>query len=97
GRDDLRKRLGPVLASHRAIEALGPGDVLVVDALGSEAGGHFGDVMTTRVKLRGAGALVIDGAIRDLPYLANLGLAIFAGGAAGPASPLTPVEYNVHI
>jgi regulator of RNase E activity RraA len=97
GRDDLRQRVGPVLPSHQAIEVLQPGDVLVVDALGSEAGGHFGDVMTTRVTLRGAGALVIDGAVRDLPYLANLGLPIFARGATGPASPLLPIEHNVPI
>lgn len=55
-RDDLRQRLGPMLPSHQAIEALQPGDVLVVDALGSEAGGHFGDVMCTRVKLLNAAA-----------------------------------------
>jgi len=96
-RDDLRQRLGPVLPSHQAIEALQPGDVLVVDALGSEVGGHFGDVMCTRVKLRQAGALVVDGAIRDLPYLTKLGLPIFARSATGPASPLTPVEFNVPI
>jgi len=96
-REDLRPRLGQVLPSHQAIEALAPGDVLVVDALGSVDGGHFGDVMATRVKLRAAGALVIDGAIRDLPFLAKMGLPIYARGATGPASPLTPIEYNVPI
>ncbi|MGH2457333.1 MAG: ribonuclease activity regulator RraA [Chloroflexota bacterium] len=96
-RDDLRARVGSPLASHRAIEALQPGDVLVVDALGSEAGGHLGDVMCTRIKLRGAAALVIDGAVRDLPYLGGLGLPIFAKSATGPASPLLPIEYNVPI
>ena len=96
-REDLRSRLGSPLPSHRAIEALQHGDVLVVDALGSEAGGHLGDVMCTRVKLRGAAALVIDGAIRDLPYLSGMGLPVFARSATGPASPLLPIEYNVPI
>jgi 5-oxopent-3-ene-1,2,5-tricarboxylate decarboxylase/2-hydroxyhepta-2,4-diene-1,7-dioate isomerase len=96
-RADLREHLGSVLPSHQAVEALTPGDVLVVDALGSEGGGHFGDVMSTRVKLRGAGALVIDGAVRDLPYLRDMGLPIFARSATGPASPLTPIEHNVPI
>lgn len=96
-REDLRTRIGSILPSHRAIEALQPGDILVVDALGSEAGGHLGDVMCTRIKLRQAAALVIDGAVRDLPYLAGLGLPIFARGATGPASPLLPIEFNVPI
>lgn len=97
GRADLRERVGSILPSHRAIEALQPGDILVVDALGSEAGGHLGDVMCTRIKLRQAAALVIDGSVRDLPYLSELGLPIFARGATGPASPLLPIEFNVPI
>lgn len=96
-RGDLGQYLGPVNVAHQAIESLDRGDVLVIDALGSIAGGHLGDVMCTRVQLRGAAALVVDGAIRDLPYLAKMGLPIFARGAIGPASPLTPVAYNVPI
>ena len=56
-------------AQHIAIESIGSGDVLVVDARGNTKAGIFGDRLIARMKSRGAEGLVTDGAIRDIPYL----------------------------
>src|SRR5215212_8687417 len=63
-RDDLaaRERDNQSRTRNELIETLQPGDVLVIDALGREDGGHIGDVIATRVHSRGAAGVVIDGA-----------------------------------
>ena len=43
---------------NELIEMLQPGDVLVIDALGREDGGHIGDVIATRVQSRPPSAVV---------------------------------------
>lgn len=97
-RPDLAERLrAATLPSLEAIEFLQPGDVLVVDALGRTDGGHLGDVMATRIQMKGAAGLVVDGAVRDFPFLQQMDLPVFARGVVGPPSPLLPVEYNVPI
>jgi regulator of RNase E activity RraA len=61
-----------------AIEAIPPGHVLVVDSMGRPRGGVIGDMLATRLAVRGGIGLVTDGAIRDSASLAELGLALWA-------------------
>ena len=48
-----------------AIEALGPGDFLVMDCGGDQSGATTGDILAARIKYRGAVGILCDGAIRD--------------------------------
>ena len=70
-------------AQHVAIESLGPGDVLVVDARGNTNAGVFGDRLVARMEYLGAAGLVTDGAFRDIPYLRTQDFPCFVGAAHG--------------
>jgi len=70
---------------RHAIEHFPSGHVLVIDAMGSRAAGVLGDILATRLQVRGAAGVVTDGAVRDASELAAMDLPIFAAGAAAPA------------
>ena len=59
----MRVAPGDNLPLHLALEAVSPGDVLVVDGGGS-AHGYWGEVLTAAAKHRGIRGLVIDGGVR---------------------------------
>jgi 5-oxopent-3-ene-1,2,5-tricarboxylate decarboxylase/2-hydroxyhepta-2,4-diene-1,7-dioate isomerase len=98
-RDDLaaQERENQSRTRNELIETLQPGDVLVIDALGRVDGGHIGDVIATRVQARGAAGVVIDGAVRDVPFIKQMSMPVFARGFTGPPSPLVPVDVNVPV
>lgn len=81
------------------IESLEPGDVFCVDALGVKTAGIIGDILTTRIKVRGAVAAVINGAVRDTPYIKEVGLPVFAAAAHPSASgrDVIAVDYDLPI
>lgn len=93
---------GPNPAARRVsaeivtIESLEPGDVFCVDALGVRTSGVIGDILSARIKARGALAAVIHGVVRDTPYIKQVGLPVFAAGAHPSASgrDLSPVDYD---
>ena len=59
---------------RKAIDHIGAGEVLVVDAHGSSEGGIFGDIMSARLEARGAAGLVVDGGLRDVWQIKELNL-----------------------
>jgi regulator of RNase E activity RraA len=63
-----------------AVEAVGPGDVLVIDARGDVRAATLGDILAARIKQRGAAGIVTDGAFRDTPSIRTLDLATYAQG-----------------
>lgn len=60
------------------IEQIGEGEVLVIDARGDTRAGTMGSILATRVHCRGASGIVTDGAYRDSPVIAELGIAAYA-------------------
>ncbi|MGH2353435.1 MAG: ribonuclease activity regulator RraA [Chloroflexota bacterium] len=64
-----------------AIERVGPGDVLVMDARGEIRAGTIGNILVTRMKHRGAAGLVTDGAFRDAAGIVAAGLPAYCRGA----------------
>ncbi|MDQ3693289.1 MAG: hypothetical protein M3464_06655 [Chloroflexota bacterium] len=60
------------------IEQLEGGDILCIDALGMATAGIIGDILAARIQARGAVAAVINGAVRDSPYIKEVGLPVFA-------------------
>jgi regulator of RNase E activity RraA len=57
---------------RKSVDEIKPGEVLIVDARGSEEAGILGDIMTARLKARGAAGLVVDGALRDVWQIREL-------------------------
>jgi 2-keto-4-pentenoate hydratase/2-oxohepta-3-ene-1,7-dioic acid hydratase in catechol pathway/regulator of RNase E activity RraA len=82
--DQFARRGGGLNAQKRAIESLGPGEVLVMDARQQTHAGTIGDILALRAKVRGAAGVVTDGAVRDRDAVAALGLPTFAA-AVHPA------------
>jgi len=72
-REDLFDTYGGGMnAQKRAIEHVGPAEVLVIEARGDTSAGTIGDILALRAQVRGAAGIVTDGAIRDSAALAEL-------------------------
>ena len=94
----VRTRPGDNLAIHKALELVGPGDVIVVDGGGDETRALVGEIMKTIAEYRGAAGYVIDGAIRDVAAFAASDFPCFARSAIhrGPYKS-GPGEINVPV
>lgn len=80
-REDLfAARGGGYNAQKRAFDALGPGDVLVIDARGEHGSGTVGDVLALRAQVAGAAGIVTDGGVRDLAEVAALDILTYHAG-----------------
>jgi 4-hydroxy-4-methyl-2-oxoglutarate aldolase len=71
---------GDNLWIHRALYAAQPGDVLVVSVSGAYDHGYWGEVMSTAAKSVGLQGLIIDGCVRDIAMLEEIGFPVFARG-----------------
>ncbi len=90
---------GDNLMVHKALDVIEPGDVILVDAGGSAMNAVLGDLISTKARHRGAAGFVVDGLIRDLPNIQELGdFPVFARGTT-PIGPLHrgPGEINFPI
>jgi len=71
--------------------------VLVHDGMGWVHEGLFGDLLTLRLKQRGAAGLVTDMAIRDSAHMPERDIPIFCRGSASPGGTVYNVDFNVPI
>jgi 5-oxopent-3-ene-1,2,5-tricarboxylate decarboxylase / 2-hydroxyhepta-2,4-diene-1,7-dioate isomerase len=94
--DPEARRVSPEIV---LIESLEPGDIICIDALGLTSAGIIGDILTARIKSRGALAAVINGVIRDSPFIAEVGLPVFSAGVHPSHSgrELMPVDFDLPI
>ncbi|HAA75972.1 TPA: ribonuclease activity regulator RraA [Candidatus Latescibacteria bacterium] len=60
------------------IEAIGEGEVFVIDARGDDSAGTMGSILATRIQVKGAAGIVTDGAYRDSPTIAGLDIPAYA-------------------
>ncbi|HEY8477137.1 MAG TPA: ribonuclease activity regulator RraA, partial [Chloroflexota bacterium] len=67
---------------RKAVESVGPGQVLVIDCRGETRAAAAGHILVTRLLQRGAAALVTDGSLRDSPEIARTPFPVFAAGAS---------------
>lgn len=74
------------ISTRAAIEAMPPGCITVVDAMGTTDAGIFGDILCARMKKRGVAALVTDGVVRDIAGVLETGLPVWCRGTAAPPS-----------
>ncbi|MCY3710281.1 MAG: ribonuclease activity regulator RraA [Caldilineaceae bacterium] len=82
-----------------AVEAVGPEDVLVIDARGDISAASFGHILGTRITQRGAAGFVTDGALRDTPFFRSLELPTYIRAAHATTSFVAhhPVDMQVPI
>jgi regulator of RNase E activity RraA/2-keto-4-pentenoate hydratase/2-oxohepta-3-ene-1,7-dioic acid hydratase in catechol pathway len=76
-REDLAAGQQTMNAQKRAIEAIRPGEILVIEARGEPTAGTIGDILALRAQVRGAAGIVTDGAIRDSKALARLDIPVY--------------------
>ena len=84
---------------RKAIETVGPGQVLVMDCRGDLRAANGGGILTTRAMKRGAVGIVSDGAFRDSPEIGRMSFPVFAAGASATISLAVhhAVDINVPI
>ena len=81
----------------QVLDRLEPTDVLVVEAGGDDRGGIVGDVLMTRLKVRGAQGFVTDGALRDYPLIKDFGIGLFAGHVNANPSVVSIMPLEAHV
>ena len=74
------------ISTRAAIEDMPEGCIAVVDAMGVQDAGIFGDILCARMMKRKVAALVSDGVVRDLEGVLASGLPIWCYGMAAPPS-----------
>jgi regulator of RNase E activity RraA len=104
-REDVASGLGQeYVERHTALwavlEAIEPGDVLVVQAYGSTHTGCFGDMLVRYFQRKGGAGIVVDGCIRDLPRVRETGVPVWSTGVTphyASQSELFPWAYDVPV
>lgn len=71
---------GDILFILKSPDVIRPGDVLVIDGGGRVDAALIGDIVGAAIQERGAVGLVVDGAVRDIDGLDEVGLPTFARG-----------------
>jgi len=61
-----------------AYQALQPGQVVVYDTSRDPGTAHWGEMISTTTKAKGCGGAVIDGGVRDVEQIVDLGFPVFA-------------------
>ena len=80
-----------------AIDAIQPGDVVVLDGRGAVDEGLFGDLLSRRMHEKGAAGTVSDMAVRDSARIVEVGIPTFCRGSASPGGTVYNVDFNVPI
>ena len=91
--------IGDNLMLHKALGLVRPGDILVIDAQGCTTFSACGGIMMLRMKKLGVAGIVVDGSVRDIEDIREIGLPVYArgivpqgGGKAGPGQINFPVS-----
>lgn len=87
---------GDNLMVHKSLDLARPGDVIVVDTSSSTMTAVLGDLISTKARHRGVAGFVVDGLVRDLAGIRELGdFPVYARGTT-PIGPLHrgPGEIN---
>jgi len=97
--DQLSAFDNPEHPQRKAIESVPPGCVLVIDTRGEKRVASGGQILTTRLKVRGAAGLVSDGPVRDSGEIAKMDFPVFCAGGSAPLNLIHhhAIDLNVAI
>lgn len=104
-REDFASGLGQeYVERHTALwevlEAVQPGDVLVIQAYGSRFSGCIGDILARYFARKGGAGIVVDGRVRDAGRIRDLGVPVWSTGTTphyASQSELFPWAYDVPV
>lgn len=104
-REDLASGYGQeAVERHTALwavmETVQPGDVLVIQAYGSQFSGCIGDILARYFLKKGGAGIVVDGRIRDAGRIRELGVPVWSTGTTphyASQSELFPWAYDVPV
>lgn len=68
-------------AQKRVFDAVGDGEVIVIEARGETGSGTLGDILAIRAHTRGAAGVVTDGGVRDVEAVTAAGIPVYTAGA----------------
>ncbi|WP_342343460.1 RraA family protein [Microbacterium sp. CFBP 13617] len=71
---------------HAALDVVQPGEVIVLNGFGDTTRALIGDLIAERARSLGVAGFVVDGCVRDVDAIRELGLPVFARGVT-PAGP----------
>jgi 4-hydroxy-4-methyl-2-oxoglutarate aldolase len=89
---------GGTYASGLAMEAAKPGDVIVIDAQGVLEAIMWGEIFSTMAAVAGVAGTIVDGAVRDIAEVIELGYPLFSAGihpGAGTGDKLGKVNITI--
>ena len=97
--DQLSAFENPNHPQRKAIESVPSGHVLVIDTRGEKRVASGGQILTTRLKVRGAAGLVSDGPVRDSGEIAKMDFPVFCAGGSAPLNLIHhhAIDLNVPI
>jgi 5-oxopent-3-ene-1,2,5-tricarboxylate decarboxylase / 2-hydroxyhepta-2,4-diene-1,7-dioate isomerase len=98
-REDFERREKGPNAQRRAVESIEPDEVLIIEARGEPHAGTIGDIFAMRVLQSGGTGVITDGALRDTPAIAEIGLPVYhqSSHAATLGRLHTPLDHQVPI
>jgi regulator of RNase E activity RraA len=89
----------PYATEIEALDTILPGEVVVISTAGSLQNAPWGELLSTAAKVRGSRGAVIDGLVRDVRKIHELGFPVFARGIKPVDSKGrgTVIDYNVPV
>ena len=84
---------------RKGIESVPPGHVLVLDCRGETRVASGGQILTTRLKVRGGAGIVSDGPVRDSVEIAKMDFPVYCAGGSAPLNLIHhhAIDLNVPI
>jgi regulator of RNase E activity RraA len=89
----------PEHPQRKGIESVPPGHVLVIDCRGETRVASGGQILTTRLQVRGAAGLVSDGPVRDSGAISEMDFPVYCAGGSAPLNLIHhhAIDLNVPI
>jgi regulator of RNase E activity RraA len=82
--DQVSSFANPEHPQRKGIESVPPGHVLVIDCRGEKRAASGGEILSTRLMVRGVEGMVSDGPVRDSALIAALPFHVYCAGGSAP-------------